>query len=159
MHDSFGLPLISIEHEPHLPALQFHRIARSFACSAWIRCSTSSTTMPVSTSTSNRSSSPPFASPRQTLNTRLAICVLLVEIGADFAGLEIFDLRVRDRDQRRWPVRTQPLLDLHLAALAALDDHVVLHPLRALAGEVDASVRAAALLAHQRRARHRLARD
>ena len=29
MHISFGLPLISAEHEPHLPALQFHRTARS----------------------------------------------------------------------------------------------------------------------------------
>ena len=36
MHISFGLPLISAEHEPHLPALQFHRTARSCACSAWI---------------------------------------------------------------------------------------------------------------------------
>ena len=25
MHISFGMPLISAEHEPHLPALQFHR--------------------------------------------------------------------------------------------------------------------------------------
>ena len=29
MHISFGLPLISAEHEPHLPALQFQRTARS----------------------------------------------------------------------------------------------------------------------------------
>jgi hypothetical protein len=36
MHMSFGLPLISAEHEPHLPALQFQRSARSGACSAWI---------------------------------------------------------------------------------------------------------------------------
>ena len=36
MHMSFGLPLISAEQEPHLPALQFHRRARSGACSAWI---------------------------------------------------------------------------------------------------------------------------
>src|SRR5260221_13398137 len=31
MHMSFGMPLISAEHEPHLPALQFHRTAMSFA--------------------------------------------------------------------------------------------------------------------------------
>ena len=31
-----GLPLISAEQEPHLPALQFQRTARSLACSAWI---------------------------------------------------------------------------------------------------------------------------
>ena len=29
MHMSLGMPLISAEHEPHLPALQFHRHARS----------------------------------------------------------------------------------------------------------------------------------
>ena len=32
MHISRGLPLISAEHEPHLPALQFQRHARSGAC-------------------------------------------------------------------------------------------------------------------------------
>ena len=32
MHISFGMPLTSAEQEPHLPALQFHRQARSFAC-------------------------------------------------------------------------------------------------------------------------------
>src|SRR5262249_47533214 len=32
MHISLGLPLISAEQEPHFPALQFHRTARSFAC-------------------------------------------------------------------------------------------------------------------------------
>ena len=29
---SLGIPLISAEHEPHLPALQFQRTARSPAC-------------------------------------------------------------------------------------------------------------------------------
>src|SRR5687768_2697123 len=46
MHNSRGLPLISAEHEPHLPALQFQRQARSGACSAWILWTASSTTMP-----------------------------------------------------------------------------------------------------------------
>src|ERR1700734_1303249 len=36
MHINFGVPLISAEQEPHLPALQFHRHAKSFACVAWI---------------------------------------------------------------------------------------------------------------------------
>ena len=49
MHISRGLPLISAEHDPHLPALQFHRTARSGACSAWMRCTASSTTMPSDT--------------------------------------------------------------------------------------------------------------
>ena len=51
MQASRGRPLISIEHEPHLPALQFHRMARSPAWVACSRCSTSSTTSPSLTST------------------------------------------------------------------------------------------------------------
>ncbi len=50
MHISFGMPLISAEHEPHFPALQFHRTARSPACSAWTLCTASRTTMPSLTS-------------------------------------------------------------------------------------------------------------
>ena len=50
MHIRRGLPLISAEHEPHLPALQFQRQARSGAWSAWMRCTASSTTMPSETS-------------------------------------------------------------------------------------------------------------
>src|SRR5579872_7514802 len=46
MHISFGMPLISAEHDPHLPALQFQRTARSLACSAWIWWTASRTTMP-----------------------------------------------------------------------------------------------------------------
>ena len=34
MHISFGIPFTSAEHEPHFPALQFHRQARSRACVA-----------------------------------------------------------------------------------------------------------------------------
>ena len=52
MQPSRGRPLISMEHEPHLPALQFHRIARSDACVACSLCSTSRTTSPSLTSTS-----------------------------------------------------------------------------------------------------------
>ena len=46
MHMSAGRPLISAEHDPHLPALQFHRQARSGASVAWTRWMTSSTTSP-----------------------------------------------------------------------------------------------------------------
>ncbi len=46
MHIRRGLPLISAEHEPHLPALQFQRQARSGAGPAWIRWMTSRTTSP-----------------------------------------------------------------------------------------------------------------
>src|SRR6266436_6115829 len=37
MHMSFGIPLTSAEQDPHLPALQFHRQARSLAWVAWMR--------------------------------------------------------------------------------------------------------------------------
>src|SRR6202011_642311 len=36
MHISFGIPFTSAEHDPHLPALQFQRQARSFAWVRWI---------------------------------------------------------------------------------------------------------------------------
>ena len=51
MHISRGRPLISALHEPHLPALQFQRTARSpawVACTRWIA---SRTTSPSETST------------------------------------------------------------------------------------------------------------
>ena len=46
MHISRGRPLISALHEPHLPALQFQRTARSGAWVAWRRWMMSSTTSP-----------------------------------------------------------------------------------------------------------------
>ena len=46
MHMSLGMPFTSAEQEPHLPALQFQRTARSFACVAWILWTTSRTTRP-----------------------------------------------------------------------------------------------------------------
>ena len=51
MQPSRGMPLISIEQEPHLPALQFHRMARSDAWVACSLCSTSRMTSPSLTST------------------------------------------------------------------------------------------------------------
>jgi hypothetical protein len=36
MHMRRGIPFISAEHDPHFPALQFHRTARSVALSDWI---------------------------------------------------------------------------------------------------------------------------
>ena len=70
MHISFGMPLISAEHDPHLPALQFQRQARSLACVAWISCTASSTTMPSTTSCLYSTNSPFPFSPRQILNVR-----------------------------------------------------------------------------------------
>ena len=51
MHMSRGFPLISAEQDPHFPALQFHRTARSPDWVAWIRWMMSSTTSPSLTST------------------------------------------------------------------------------------------------------------
>ncbi len=68
MHISRGRPLISAEQEPHLPALQFQRTARS---GAWVACNRwmmSSTTSPSFTSTVKSCRSPFSLSPRQTRN-------------------------------------------------------------------------------------------
>ena len=81
MHMSRGLPLISAVHEPHLPALQFQRQARSGAWSAWTRWMTSRTTSPswagqrVVGELRRRSASPrqmPHASPSPPGRPRLA---------------------------------------------------------------------------------------
>lgn len=65
MHISRGRPLTSALHEPHLPALQFQRTARSEACVACKRWTMSSTTSPSFTATVKSRSPPPSASPRQ----------------------------------------------------------------------------------------------
>src|SRR5438128_12416730 len=36
IHISFDIPITSAEHDPHLPALQFHLPARSLDCVAWV---------------------------------------------------------------------------------------------------------------------------
>src|SRR5258705_131907 len=66
MHIRRGLPLISALHEPHLPALQFQRQARSPACVAWRVWMTSRTTMPSWASTLYSLNAPLFASARHT---------------------------------------------------------------------------------------------
>ena len=155
MHASLGLPLISMLHEPHLPALQFQRSARSLACCAWMRCSTSSTTMPGSTSTSYVLNSPPFASPRQTRNVRFAIDGAPLVVVARRAPTlpasrsSIFAFAICDEVARRRRLRA-PSRPPSAPSVPLRDDDVVLQPLVALAREVDARVRAAALLAHQR---------
>src|ERR1700709_248893 len=73
MHISRGRPLISAEQEPHLPALQFHRTARSgvcVACNRWMR---------------SRTSSPASPSPRHPRNCAwYPISVLLSVVGFEF---------------------------------------------------------------------------
>ena len=51
MQSRRGRPLISAEQDPHLPALQFQRTARSPAWVAWRRWIASRTTSPSETST------------------------------------------------------------------------------------------------------------
>lgn len=70
MQSSRGRPFTSALHEPHLPALQFHRTARSGAWVACRRCTRSSTTSPSWTSTWYETKPPSPASPRQTRNSR-----------------------------------------------------------------------------------------
>src|ERR1700752_4937980 len=87
MHISFGLPLTSAEQEPHLPALQFHRTARSGVCVCCRRWMISSTTSPSLTSTVKSCSSPPassrcrsFASPSWVLD-QLIVGEVLLQLG------------------------------------------------------------------------------
>src|SRR5438034_2514927 len=70
MHISRGFPLISAEHEPHFPALQFQRTARSGACSAWMACTASSTTIPSPAATRYSFSSPRSRVPRNSRSVR-----------------------------------------------------------------------------------------
>src|SRR6266545_4842718 len=70
MHISRGLPLISAEHEPHFPALQFPRTARSGACSAWMACPPSSTTIRHPAATWYSCISPRARVPRNSRNRR-----------------------------------------------------------------------------------------
>src|SRR6187455_3414112 len=88
MHMSLGMPLISMEQEPHLPALQFQRHARSFACVFWISWIMSSTTTPGDTSALYSTNWPPLASPRQMRKSL-----------SDTTGLQVLDLGVRDLGQ------------------------------------------------------------
>src|SRR5262245_36766631 len=122
-----GLPLISMLHEPHLPALQFQRTARSFASRAWIRCRTSRTTMPGSTSTRYSTNEPPAAVPLHTRSRR-----------SDTPCLQILDRRVGDGGQILG--RVPPLLHpgLHPPVRPPEHDDVHLLPVFALSRIIDA---------------------
>src|SRR5436190_2503381 len=65
MHMSLGCPFTSALHEPHLPALQFQRTARSGACFCATLCTASSTTMPGALGMEYWTISPPDLSPRK----------------------------------------------------------------------------------------------
>src|SRR3954453_3097852 len=140
MHISRGWPLISALHEPHLPALQFQRTARSGACSACSRWIASRTTSPSSTGTVNDSKSPPDASPRQTRMFRSCpMSVRLLEQRLEVVG----------------HLRQRLAVDLDGAALLVQDE---VHPAPLGVGGriVVAGVPATALLASQRRSRDAL---
>ena len=66
MQSSRGRPLTSALQDPHLPALQFQRTARSGAWVAWSRWMMSRTTSPSLTATVKSTRSPPAGSPRHT---------------------------------------------------------------------------------------------
>src|SRR5262245_26037729 len=73
MHMRLGLPLTSAEQDPHFPALQFQRTARSGAWRACTSSTASRTTIPVATSVVYSCSAPPRAPPRQILRVTLAL--------------------------------------------------------------------------------------
>src|SRR5262249_50038085 len=135
MHMRRGLPLISALHEPHLPALQFHRQARSGACVAWSVWITSSTTMPSCAGTWYSRKAPALASPRHTRIVTLVAATLLSLLAE---RLEL----IGDR-------RDRVLLDAEAPVLPGQHD---VHGAPAVVGErvVVARVAAAALLALDR---------
>src|SRR5580765_222878 len=112
MHISRGIPLTSAEQEPHLPALQFQRQARSLACSAWILCTASSTTMPSETSVLYSANFPP-ASPRQIMKVAVFIVKPFNESFHFLDDLLQFGRHLRQR----------LALDLHRPVRALMDDH------------------------------------
>src|ERR1700722_7679456 len=116
IHMSFGIPLISAEQEPHLPALQFQRRARSGACCAWMRCTASRTTMPSSTGVTKSWKAPPAGSPRQIRNIA---CVAM-----DCPLFHLLNHRLQLLGHRRKSL----LLHQHFAIRPALNDDVVLAP-------------------------------
>src|SRR5881628_956783 len=100
MQRSFGWPFTSALQDPHLPALQFQRTARSGACVAWMRCTTSSTTIPGSSGTTYSTCSPPEPSQPWSFlapdDRGLARCDLLLRL---VLTDELAQLRRRLRDR------------------------------------------------------------
>jgi hypothetical protein len=84
MHISRGTPLISAEQDPHFPALQFQRTARSVALSVWIWRMASSTTIPSDTLVVYGCCCPDVPAPRQTwkVAVRDAVPALVFERAA-----------------------------------------------------------------------------
>src|SRR5262245_48021550 len=113
-------------------------------------CSTSSTTIPVPTSCSYSLNSPPWLSPRQTLNFRLAT----VNASVQFFERGVGNLR---QFQRRW--WTHDFFDKHIPCRTFLNNDIVFDTLFALAFMVQARVSTAAFLAHVCSARDGFAGD
>src|SRR5882672_2156769 len=129
MQDRRGRPLISMLHGPHFPALQLHRTARSGARRDRMRCRTSSTTIPASTSTLNATKPPARASPRQTRNVLGGMRLLqLLQRGVGDVG-ELLGRGAALHGAR-----------LHAVPPLAADD-VHLEPLLALPGMIEPRVR------------------
>src|SRR4030088_345766 len=73
---SRGRPFTSAEQEPHFPALQFQRTAKSGAWCAWMWWSASSTTIPGARGTRYVAGCPPSRFPRNTSKIASAIAIL-----------------------------------------------------------------------------------
>src|SRR5947208_484684 len=129
MHMRRGLPFTSALHEPHRPALQFQRQARSLAACAWMWCTASRTTIPSWSGTVKSSNRPSSRVPRKTLSS---------------ASLTSSHLALDDAFQlvgHRWD---RLLRDRH-RAVAPADDDVHRAELLLRIGILDARVGAAAL--------------
>src|SRR2546425_6872431 len=136
MHINRGRPLISAEHEPHFPALQFQRTARSGACSAWILWTASRTTIPSPASRPYSCSAPERRVPRKIRKRRCSLTSRpfldeLREVGGQ-RGL-------------RLPAGRHPVS-------VALHDHLFALDLRVRVGMIAARVTAPAFFTLERRA-------
>src|SRR4051812_19624999 len=138
MHMRRGLPLISAEQEPHLPALQFQRHARSLACVAWIWWIASRTTIPSETSVGYSTNFPCVPSPRQTLKVAFAMVLL-----------HLLDNRFQLRRDRLEGL----VADLHLSVVALERHYIELREVLNLVGMVLAEMSATAFLPLDRGAR------
>src|SRR5438128_1909110 len=119
MHMSRGLPLISTLHEPHLPALQFQRTARSVAWRRWTSWMASRTTHCGEAATVKSAKSPPAALPRQIRSLKSTF--------SDTAGLQILERGVvRQRLLQLRPLAHDADVALHGGLQLLVDEKRVL---------------------------------
>ena len=157
-----GLPLISMLHEPHLPALQFQRTARSPA-DAWPGCGAARRARPCPRRPRLRtlSNSPP--SHRRARSGTCATPLIGTHPCGPPAPRSSRERSPRDRDPLASSAGGSGRSTFSTSICPSVgpfrDHDVVGEPLVALALEVETRVGAAALLADQRGARHGLGDD